>query len=284
MKNHHIYTNTKTTKTVDREVETQNSTTMLSIAERHKYILDKLEQYGFIRITEVADELKVTKVTIRKDVKILESRGLLYNVHGSARLANPHIADRDLMTKSSLNREAKHRIAERAAQLVEENDSIMMSAGSTTFALAEEIRATKGAITLNVVTPFLKVSSLLNEMENVKVEQLGGRVYKKSFSTLGENASHALANMVCSKFFLGVDGIDPDLGITTSTIEEAQLSQKMMAASSKTVVLADSSKFGQHGFGRIANLENIDVIITDSDISSQMRKFVEDAGVELLIV
>ena len=146
---------------------------MLSIAERHKYILDKLNEYGFIRITDVAEELGVTKVTIRNDVKILESKGLLYKVHGSARLANPHIADRDLMTKSLLNREAKERIAARAAELLYDNDSIMISAGSTTYALAEVIRNSKTEQAINVVTPFLKVSALLNEMENVSVEQLG---------------------------------------------------------------------------------------------------------------
>lgn len=257
---------------------------MLSIAERHKYILDKLEKYGFIRIAEIADELKVTKVTIRKDVKILESRGLLFKVHGSARLANPHIADRDLVTKSSLNREAKQRIAERAAQMIEDNDAIMISAGSTTYALAEAIHESMGAKTLNVVTPFLKVSALLNELENVKVEQLGGPVYKKSFATLGESASAELSSIVCSKFFLGVDGIDPDFGITTSTKEEAQLSHKMMESSSKTVVLADSSKFGQHGFGRIAGLEDVDIIITDTDVSPEMQKIAEEAGVELIMV
>lgn len=257
---------------------------MSSIAERHKYILDKLDKFGFIRIADVADELKVTKVTIRRDVKILEDRGLLYKVHGSARLANPHIADRDLMTKSSLNREAKRRIAERAVELIEDNDSIMISAGSTMYALAEVIHDTIPSKSLNVVTPFLKVAALLNEGENIKVEQLGGNVYKKSFATLGENASQMLANMVCSKFFLGVDGIDPDFGITTSTIEEAQLSQKMMERSSKTVVLADSSKFGQHGFGRIANLEDVDIIITDTEVSPEMQKIVEEAGVELIMV
>lgn len=257
---------------------------MLSIAERHKYILEKLDKFGFIRIADVANALKVTKVTIRRDLKILESKGLLYKVHGSARLANPHIADRDLMTKSSLNRESKQRIAERAAQLIEENDSIMISAGSTTFALAEAIHETMQERTINVVTPFLKVSALLNELENVKVEQLGGYVYKKSFATLGETACQSLTNMVCSKFFLGVDGIDPDFGITTSTVEEAQLSRKMMETSSKTVVLADSSKFGQHGFGRIANLEDVDVIITDTDIAPEMRKIAEEAGVELILV
>ncbi len=257
---------------------------MYSIAERHKYILDKLERFGFIRITDVAEELGVTKVTIRKDVKILEGRGLLYKVHGSARLANPHIADRDLTTKSSLNREAKHRIASRAVQLIDDRDSIMISAGSTTYALAEAIHKLTPAPTLNVVTPFLKVSALLNEVESIRVEQLGGQVYKKSFATLGENASSTLSGMVCSKFFVGVDGIDPDFGITTSTIEEAQLSRRMIAASSKTVVLADSSKFGQHGFGCIASLDEVDIIITDAGISPEMRTIVEEAGVELIIV
>lgn len=256
---------------------------MLSIAERHQFILDKLHKFGFIRITEVAEELGVTKVTIRNDVKILEGKGLLYKVHGSARLANPHIADRDLMTKSLLNREAKQRIGARAAELVCDNDSIMISAGSTTYALAEALHNRAELNALNVVTPFLKVSALLNECSNITVEQLGGKVYKKSFATRGENASVALQGMVCSKFFVGVDGIDPDFGITTSTIEEAQLSQKMMAASSKMVVLADSSKFGQRGFGHIASLDEIDIIVTDDGVSEEMRAFIESAGIELII-
>ena len=257
---------------------------MLSIAERHKYILEKLEKFGFIRITDVAEELGVTKVTVRKDVKILESKGLLFKVHGSARLANPHIADRDLMTKSTLNRESKSRIAERAAQMIEDGDSIMISAGSTAYALAEAIRNLNPAPSINVVTPFLKVSALLNEVDNIQVEQLGGKVYKKSFATRGETASASLGDMVCSKFFVGVDGFDPDFGITTSTIEEALLSRKMMAAASKAIVIADSSKFGHHGFGRITAIDGVDVVITDTDISPEMVKIIEEAGIELITV
>ena len=257
---------------------------MLSIAERHKYILEKLEKFGFIRITDVAEELGVTKVTVRKDVKILESKGLLFKVHGSARLANPHIADRDLMTKSTLNREAKSRIAERAAQMIEDGDSIMISAGSTAYALAEAIRNLNPAPSINVVTPFLKVSALLNEVDNIQVEQLGGKVYKKSFATRGETASASLGDMVCSKFIVGVDGFDPDFGITTSTIEEALLSRKMMAAASKAIVIADSSKFGHHGFGRITAIDGVDVVITDTDISPEMVKIIEEAGIELITV
>lgn len=256
---------------------------MLSIAERHKYILDKLNEYGFIRITDVADELGVTKVTIRNDVKILEGKGLLYKVHGSARLANPHIADRDLETKRHLNHDAKQRIAARAVELIGDGDSIMISAGSTTYALAEAIHNAMPQGVLNVVTPFLKVSELLCELENIRVEQLGGRIHRKSCATLGETAGLTLNNMVCSKFFVGVDGVDLDFGITTSTIEEAQLSRKMMAASSKTVVLADSSKLGQRGFGHIATLDEIDIIITDDGVTKEMREIIESAGIELII-
>ena len=256
---------------------------MLSIAERHKFILDKLNEYGFIRIADVADELGVTTVTVRNDVKILESKGLLFKVHGSARLANPHIADRDLVTKSSLNREAKQRIAERAVELVGADDSIMISAGSTTYALAEALCGSRTGGLLNVVTPFLKVSALLSEVDGVRVQQLGGRVHRKSCATLGEGADATLQSIVCSKFFVGVDGVDIDFGITTSTIEEAQLSHKMMKASSKTVVLADSSKFGQRGFGHIAALDEVDIIITDDGISREMRDIIEAAGIELII-
>ena len=254
---------------------------MLSIAERHKYILDKLNKYGFVRITDVANELGVTKVTIRKDVKILESKGLLYKVHGSARPANPHVADLDVHVKDNINRDAKRLIAQRAVELLDDNDSIIIASGSTIYSFAEEIKMRQWHH-LNIVTPFLRLGVLLNEAENVNVVQLGGTVHKKSLSVLGEEASRSLDDCICSKLFFGVDGIDH--GITTSTLDEAKLTRKMMKASSQNIVLADSSKFGQRGFGRICALEDIDVIITDDGIPEQMVTIVEEAGVDLIIV
>ena len=114
--------------------------------------------------------------------------------------------------------------------------------------------------------------------------QLGGTVHKMSLSVLGEEASRSLDDCICSKLFFGVDGIDLEHGITTSTLDEAKLKRKMMKASSQNIVLADSSKFGQRGFGRICALEDIDVIITDGGIPEQMVTIVEEAGVDLIIV
>lgn len=93
----------------------------------------------------------------------------------------------------------------------------------------------------------------------------------------------ALSDFSCSKLFFGVDGIDLEHGITTSTIEEAKLTQVMMRSASKIIILADSSKFGQRGFGRICSLEEIDVIVTDSRISEQAVAMAEEAGVDLVI-
>lgn len=256
---------------------------MLSIAERHKYILDHLQKYGFVKITDIANELKVTKVTIRKDIKILEGSGLLYKVHGSARLINPHVVDTDVQIKSTINREAKIRIAERAVQLIDDNDSIVIASGSTVFAFVEQIKK-RPLNHLNIVTTFLKVGELLNEFENIHVVQLGGSIHKQSLSVIGESAERALADCSCTKVFFGIDGIDLDHGVTTSTIEEARLTRAMMKAASKSVVLADSSKFGQMGFGRICALEDIDVIITDDNIPEHMKAAIEEAGVDLIIV
>ena len=208
---------------------------MLSIAERHKYILDSLNKHGFVRITDVANELGVTKVTIRKDIKILESKGLLYKVHGSARPANPHVADLDVHVKDNINRDAKRRIAQRAAEMLGETDSIIMASGSTVYAFAEEIKMRMWHH-LNIVTPFLRLGVLLNESENVNVVQLGGSVHKKSLSVRGEYAAQGFENVICSKLFFGADGIDSNFGITCATAEEAALTQKMMRASAKSVV------------------------------------------------
>lgn len=256
---------------------------MQSIAERHKFILDSLNKFGFVRITDIATELGVTKVTIRKDIKILEGKGLLYKVHGSARPANPHVADLDVHVKDNINRDAKQAIARHAVDLVSDNDSVIVASGSTIFAFAEEIKM-RTWHHLNIVTPFLRLGVLLNESENVNVVQLGGTVHKKSLSVLGEEAARTLDDCICSKVFFGVDGIDLEHGITTSTIDEAKLTRRMMRAASQTIILADSSKFGQRGFGRICSLEDIDVIVTDDRIPEQMVKIIEDAGVDLVVV
>lgn len=253
---------------------------MTSIAERHKYILDILQKEGFVKVTDAANDLKVTTATIRNDFKYLEEKKLLFRTHGSASAINPHTIDLNLTEKEKIKKEEKRKIAKAAYQLIEKKDSIIVGAGSTIFALAEEI---KPIDQLTVVTASLKVSILLNELNDTNVIQLGGMIRKNSVSTIGDYTSRFFDDVTCSKVFLGVDGIDTEFGITNSNIEEAQLNKRMVEASIKTIILADSSKFGKRGFGKICGLDKIDVIVTDTGISDTMSKIIEEAGIQLII-
>ncbi|WP_455586984.1 DeoR/GlpR family DNA-binding transcription regulator [Bacteroides sp.] len=254
---------------------------MTSIAERHKYILEHLNKNGFIKVIDIAKELDVTPVTIRKDLKHLEEKKLLYRTHGSASPVNPLTSDIDVKEKEKIRKDEKKRIALAAAKLVEENDSIIIASGSTVHTFAEHITPINH---LTVVTASLKTALLLNTLNNVEVIQLGGIVRKNSFSVIGDYTSQFFEQITCSKLFLGVDGIDLEYGITNSNIEEAILNKKMIEASLRTIILADSSKFGRRGFGKICNLDRIDVIITDDGISKSVAQSIEEVGIELIIV
>lgn len=252
----------------------------MSIAERYKYIQEQLNKYGYIRVADIANELNVTKATIRKDLRFLESQKVLYRTHGSASPVTPHVTDMSVHVKSHINTELKRIIAREAAKLVSDNDSIIVASGSTLYAFAEEISAD---MHLNVVTPDLRVAVLLNENEKIDIIQLGGRIYKNTLSVRGDMAAAELKDIHCTKVFFGADGIDAESGITCSTLEEARLTNDMMDAASQVIVLLDSTKFGRRGFAKICSLDRIDMIITDEGISEQARKYIEESGVELVI-
>ena len=253
---------------------------MISIAERHKHILDCLARDGYVRVAEMAKELDVTTVIIRKDLKYLEEKKLLYRTHGSASPVNPQTQEVEVREKEKIHIDEKRRIAMAAAQLIEPDDSIIIASGSTVQMLGDFIQP-QGHLT--VVTSSLKTAVQLNSMDRVDVIQLGGNVRKNSLSVVGVYTSQFFEQITCSKLFLGVDGIDLDYGITNSNIEEALLNIKMIEASQRTIIMADSSKFGRRGFGRICNLDRIDVIITDSGITASVARAIEDAGIELII-
>lgn len=253
---------------------------MKSIAERHQFILELLNKKGFVSVQELADSLEVTAPTIRKDLRILEGQNLLVRSHGSASPVKPQVMDISINEKAAKKKEEKEMIALEALNLIRQEDAIILASGSTVTAFAQKLHPID---TINVVTPSLGIALLLNDRENINVMVLGGKMYKNSISVRGEYAASGLKNISCSKLFIGCDGIDLETGITCATTEEASLTNAMMAASSKTIVLADSSKFGRRGFGKICKLEDIDIIITDDGITEEMKERIEDIGVQIII-
>jgi DeoR family transcriptional regulator of aga operon len=253
----------------------------MTITERHQAILNELNKEGIVNVLELCKNLDVSSVTIRKDLKLLEDKGLLFRTHGGATLNNPYITDKPVNEKEKLQSEEKERIGTYAAQLINANDSIIIASGTTVLAFARKIQSASG---LTVVTAALNVALELTHHSNIEVLQLGGIVRKSSSSVTGPYAQNVLNDFFCTKLFLGVDGIDIEYGLTTTNAMEAHLNRQMIAVSQRVIVLTDSSKFGKRGFGRICGLQEIDQIVTDRGISEYYVKALQDMGIEVTVV
>lgn len=248
--------------------------------ERHQYILDQLIQLNTVQVNQLANELKVSSVTIRKDLTELEKEQKLYRNHGKAILINPYINDRNVNEKEHFFVNEKRMISIKAAEQITPNDSIIIASGTTMHAFAREIHSKDQ---LTVITAAIRVSEILSQRPNIDIIQLGGLLRHSSQSVVTRYAENMLENFACSKVFMGVDGIDPEYGFTTTDMLEANLNRVMMRSAQKTIILADSSKFGRRGFSKIADMDEVDCIITDAGITPTMAKKIEETGIELII-
>ncbi len=254
---------------------------MRGIKNRQQAILNEILEQGYVKVSVLADKFSVTQTTIRKDINALEQQGLLHRSYGSAVPSTAPVKDISLGKKKMINYDAKLRIALAAARLIEKNDSILLASGSTIAVFAENLRP-EGR--LNVVTTAVNISSLLGENDDINVMQIGGMLYSNTLSVYGSDAIQAVRNIYCSKLFLGIDGMDLSHGITCATREEAELTQEMMRSAEKKIVLCDSSKLGKRGFAHIADIDDIDILITDSNFPAEVKAQFEDAGVEVVLV
>lgn len=253
----------------------------LGLTKRHQLIINKLNKEGYVNVSELSRELNVSTVTIRKDLKFLEDKKLLFRSHGSATPQNPYIADRHVNEKEKMQVLQKQQIAMKAISLLEVNDSIILASGTTINELSAQIQPLEG---LTVICSSLIASRNLNLKGEVDVIQLGGMVRRSSSSVIGPHAERMLEGFNCSKLFLGVDGVDPDYGFTTTNAMEASLNQKMIEAAQRIIVLADSTKFGRRGFGKICDTERVDIVITDIEAPEQVIKRLREKGVEIIVV
>lgn len=253
---------------------------VLNIAERHKLILNKLEEKGYVDVNELSQEFDVSLVTIRKDLKALEEKNLLFRSHGRAIPSNPYTKENHVNEKVKIQTKEKVRIAKAAGLILEPNDSIIIASGTSVIEFARHIKPVDG---LTVLTASLNTSLILSENPNIDVIQLGGIVRRSSSSVIGPISEKMLAEFTFTKLFLGVDGIDLEYGLTTTNSMEASLNKEMIKAAQKIIVLADSSKFGRKGFGRICSLNDVDQIITDSGIDEKTKEKLYELGIDVTI-
>lgn len=252
----------------------------MNITDRHQLILQKLQENGRVEIQELSESLQVSGVTIRKDLKLLEEKKLLFRTKGGGSTQNPYTIERPINEKEFIKAEEKKKIAKAALGLIGQNDSIIIGSGTTVFELARALHPSKH---LTVITPALKVVLELCNRPYVDVLQIGGLIHQSSSAAAGSFAERLLDDISCGVLFVGVDGIDPEFGLSITNLSEASLNMKMIGLSQTVVVMADSSKFDRRGIGRICSLEQVDYIITDNLVPHEKVRMLTERGVKVII-
>lgn len=253
---------------------------MNSTERRHEIVQMALAD-GRVRVTDLADRFEVSEVTIRTDLKRLDDRGILARTHGGAVASNRIIRELSLIEKSTEHAGIKHKLAEAACTLIENGDAIILDSGSTTGEIA---RLLARFDRLMVMTNGLNVALNVADCDNIQLMTTGGTLRRKSQSFFGRHAEDSLLRYNFDKLFLGVDGIDFRVGITTHFEREALLNRRMCEAAKQIIAVTDSSKFNQASIHKICSLDELDVVVTDSGIPDTFAAALEKSGVRLLIV
>ena len=257
--------------------------TSSSAKERRALILRLLEQQAEVQVTELSKQTGISEVTIRKDLTVLQNRHLLLRTRGGAMrtpIENPS-QEATVTKKKMFNIKEKERIGAEAVKLIKDGDVIMLDSGTTTLEIARNLGKFQN---LRIITNAINIATELMNYKRFKVVLLGGSVRVNSLSIVGPLALATMRNFTNYKLFLGVDSFSLEEGVSTHNMEEALLNQIMIQQADKVIAVFDSSKFNKRSFVHVADVKELDCIITDKALPSGMYSQLRAQGIEVRTV
>jgi len=226
-------------------------------------ILDILSASKNVKVNLLAEMLSVSHVTLRKDLDNLEKRGIIKRTHGYASLDG---AD-DTGKRMAINHSIKRGIAEAAAQIVEEGETIMIESGSCCALFAEELALSNKNIT--IITNSIFITNYISKMHNIKIILLGGCYQPESQVLVGPMTSKCCEAFFCDKFFIGADGFIPEHGFTGRDLMRVQTAIELSGFAKKVFFLTDAAKFYHRGAYSLMKLDKIAGVFTDDSIPKE---------------
>lgn len=243
---------------------------------REAYILDLLAKDGSLSVAALSRDLGVSEVTIRTNLRDLEARGLLLRTHGGAQASS----FQTVLERQRHHMAEKERIAAVAASLVEDGDSLMVEAGTTTALLLKSLLGRQG---LQVVTNSTLTIPAARLNPGLRLIVTGGLFHHETESFIGSKALDTIRDYNVRLAFIGTDGFTAERGLTTQFAEGADAIRAMHARAEETWLLADSSKYGRAGFVNVLPLHDVAGVITDSGIGEESVAALRELGVQVLI-
>ena len=224
--------------------------------------------------------MEVTPETVRRDLTALERLGVLRRVHGGAMPVERFGFEPNVAMRENRFSAEKDRIAKAALDELPDGGSIILDAGTTTVRLAAMLPTDRK---LTVVTHSLPIANLLAAHPNIELHLLGGAVRGVTLAAVGGWALRNVADVSVDVTFLGTNGITARRGLTTPDLTEASVKRALAHAARRTVVLADHSKFGRVDFASVIGLEDVDAVISDSDLDAETAAEIESTGPRMVL-
>jgi DeoR/GlpR family transcriptional regulator of sugar metabolism len=255
----------------------------LLAAQRQGLILKEVADRGAARISELAEELNVSEMTVRRDIDLLAEQGLVDKVHGGATaIGSSSISEPPFTAKSLLESVNKDAIASRAATLVQPGAAIALMGGSTVYALAKKLADVP---LLTVVTNSLPVSDFLHrEGRSDQTVILTGGIRTPTDSFVGQIAVNAFADFNLDTVFMGTHGMHPHAGFSSPNLIEAETNRAVLNQARKLVVLADHTKWGEMGFSTFARLEDANILVTDDGMTDDAMSILRSRITKIEVV
>lgn len=255
---------------------------MKQVEERKQAIAERLARENRVYVSDLSREFDVSEVTIRKDLKELEERGVLRRTHGGAANLDKGSVEPPLDELVQIHMEEKRSIARTAYRFVSDGDSLLLDASSTTRELVHLLREGEKK-DLTVITTAIQVAQELSPCEHIQVIQIGGLVRRSLVTVMGPMATEALRNLHADKAFIGVNGVDAQVGLTTQNMLECEIKRHIIEASTQSFVLADASKMRCVALGVICPVSRVDYILTDPGVSPTYVSALEDSGADVVV-
>lgn len=250
--------------------------------ERRAILIQELNDNGYVQVAELAARFAISSATIRRDLSMLEKEGLCLRKRGGAvRSAQGVAFELPYDVKRIRFMDEKRRIAAAAVEFVEEGSTLILDAGSTTYALALELLC-KQRIT--VVTNDLHIAVRLAANPNIHLICTGGVARAYVFSLQGSQTESFIHTLRVDKTFIGADAIHPDGAVSNVNIDEVPIKQAMIAAAGQVILIADSSKFEKTGFVKVCDLSQVDLVITDRGLPEAKAEMIRSMHIPLICV
>lgn len=256
----------------------------LTTAERRRQLLALVRARGFLGVAELARYFGVSKVTIRNDLEGLSKRGHVVRVRGGA-MSSSTSTVRAFEAREAIAANEKLAIAEAAVEMLKSSDTVILDVGTTTMAIAHVLAGQAHLKNLTVFTNGLNIALALEPViPDVEVMVTGGSLRPLQHSLVEPRALGLLREIRADYAFIGCDGVHPDRGITVSNFPEATMKQAMMQASHQRVVVADSSKLLREAVIKVADLNEVDLVLTSGEVGPDVLSAFRDAPVEIRVL